>query len=89
MADRADRFRRLRSVAGTKGASPRGETGDLFEHFGIELGPPAPAPSATETAVEAAPCHRCGWLLAYRRPEPGCPMCGEPEPLRRVEGSAG
>jgi hypothetical protein len=86
MADRADRFRRLRSVGRAGGAGKRGETGDLFEHFGVELGPSAPVPSATEAAVEAAPCCRCGWLLAYRRAEAACPMCGDPDPLSRVEG---
>ena len=79
MADRADRFRRLRAGAG--------ETGDLFEHFGVAIGPTvAPmAPPGAQAAVEAAPCGRCGWLLAYRRDEPGCPMCGDPDPLSRVE----
>jgi hypothetical protein len=86
MGDRADRFRRLAPAGRSQGAAPRGETGDLFEHFGVELGPPAPVRGATETAVEAAPCGRCGWLLAYRREAAACPMCGDPDPLSRVEG---
>jgi hypothetical protein len=84
MGDRADRFRRLRSVGDSQGAPSRGETGDLFEHFGVPLSPPAPSPSAIESAVEAAPCGRCGWLLAYRREQPACPMCGEADPLSRA-----
>jgi hypothetical protein len=76
VADRGDRFRRLR----------RPETGDLFAHFGIELEPALPA---IEPAIEPRPhepldavgCRTCSWYLPYRRDTPTCPVCGDPEPL--------
>ena len=83
MADRADRFRRLRPRG--ESGKPESTTGDLFEHFGVEVGPAAP--KQAEVAVEAAACRRCGWFLAYRRADPSCPMCGEPDPVSRVEGA--
>ena len=97
VSDRRERFRRLQArprgaktassdAAGdaATGAKPSKATGDLFEHFGVALDPPT-APPAQTVAVEAAPCRRCGWLLAYRRDEPACLACGEPDPLAAGE----
>ena len=69
MSPRGDRFRQLRTPG----------TGDLFEHFGVQAGPP-PAPEPDEAAaslVAAAACEHCGWY----RPLPmagACPLCGAP-----------
>jgi hypothetical protein len=91
VSDRRERFRRLQARprggkasdgAGTAGggASDREATGDLFEHFGVAV-EPAVSDEPLTVAVEAAPCRRCGWLLAYRRDEQACLACGEPDPL--------
>jgi len=69
MTRRADRFRGL----------PRGETGDLFEHFGVAVSP-APAEEASafsgsEHIVQARPCRQCGWFLDVQA-DRSCPICG-------------
>jgi hypothetical protein len=60
---RAGRFQRL-----------GGETGDLFEHFGVRTEPQAPPPAAVERAIA---CPICGWLRPRPAIEP-CWSCGAP-----------
>lgn len=92
VSDRRERFRRLqarprgsKTAASDAGAEGRGKTGDLFEHFGVPL-EPTPSDEPLTPAVEAAPCRRCGWFLAYRRAETPCMVCGEPTPLSASDG---
>jgi hypothetical protein len=69
MTRRADRFRGL----------PRGQTGDLFEHFGVPVSPTAAEESSAsgdaEEIVQARPCRQCGWFLDVQA-ERSCPICG-------------
>jgi hypothetical protein len=93
MDDSGERFRRLRRKARAEGPEDpvRERTGDLFAHFGVEVGPIA-TPAAEPAAREAAPCRACGWyvLVVPSRagdPTSGCPNCAEPEPLPRAPGT--
>ena len=71
MSGAENRFRRL--------DPPKRQNGDLFEHFGVRVGP-TPAGSVQQVPNRAAAvCPACGW---YQDPEAACDNCGrgaEPE----------
>lgn len=64
MSERSRRFRRLGAKA---------QTGDLFEHFGVDVEPdPGPLPALTPV-TQAIACPACGW---YRPLRSACDLCG-------------
>jgi len=62
----SERFRHLGKAPGP---------GDLFEHYGVELGP-AHEPESPAVVVEALACRRCGWFVP-KEGAPACPLCGD------------
>jgi hypothetical protein len=55
----------------------RGQAGDLFAHFGVEI-EARPAPAAV---VDGRVCTTCGWLLRSDA-GPKCPLCQPAQPMR-------
>lgn len=65
MSDRSDRFRKLGTA---------GKTGNLFEHFGVEVEPPrAAAGTRLPEPVDAVTCPACDW---YSVSDTTCEQCG-------------
>lgn len=68
MADKDDRFRRLRPPT----------SGDLFAHFGIAIAPAEPARGESSPVVLVAhACPQCGWYVTAE--DASCFVCGRAE----------
>ncbi|WP_181197756.1 hypothetical protein [Enhygromyxa salina] len=64
-------------------AAPEGGgSGDLFEHFGVEVEASRGRPSPV---VDGQPCSNCGWLLRAVDDE-RCPLCGRRPPRSTTTG---
>lgn len=66
VSDSGERFRRL----------GKSKTGNLFEHFGVEVEPTPDADALPEWSaiVDATQCPTCGWYAVVGR---ACEQCGE------------